>query len=180
MNKEEDIRQEEKAVMDRMANDFPSGEDTDDLTEDDIIVGGEGDEEEDGGEQTATRPSLKEIIEENAREDEKPFSSTLALKTILVGDILNTQAIRRQVWLILLITFFSILYVSNRYSCQKQQIKIDKLNTELKKSKYKTLSLSSVLTERCRESHVVEMLRANKDSIIRTADQPPYIIMIPN
>ena len=166
--------------MDRMANDFPSGEDTDDLTEDDIIVGGEGDEEEDGGEQTATRPSLKEIIEENAREDEKPFSSTLALKTILVGDILNTQAIRRQVWLILLITFFSILYVSNRYSCQKQQIKIDKLNTELKKSKYKTLSLSSVLTERCRESHVVEMLRANKDSIIRTADQPPYIIMIPN
>ena len=178
MNKEEDIRQEEKAVMDRMANDFPSGEDTDDLTEDDIIVGGEGDEEEDGGEQAATHPSLKEIIQENAREDEKPFSSTLALKTILGGDILNTQAIRRQVWLILLITFFSILYVSNRYSCQKQQIKIDKLNTELKKSKYKTLSLSSVLTERCRESHVVEMLRANMDSIIRTADQPPYIIMI--
>jgi hypothetical protein len=180
MNKEEDIRQEEKVAIDKTANDFPSGEDTDDLTEDDIIVGGEGDEEEDGGEQTATRPSLKEIIEENAREDEKPFSSTLALKTILGGDILNTQAIRRQVWLILLITFFSILYVSNRYSCQKQQIKIDKLNTELKKSKYKTLSLSSVLTERCRESHVVEMLRANKDSIIRTADQPPYIIMIPN
>ena len=180
MNKEEDIRQEEKVAIDKTANDFPSGEDTDDLTEDDIIVGGERDEEEDGGEQTATRPSLKEIIEENAREDEKPFSSTLALKTILGGDILNTQAIRRQVWLILLITFFSILYVSNRYSCQKQQIKIDKLNTELKKSKYKTLSLSSVLTERCRESHVVEMLRANKDSIIRTADQPPYIIMIPN
>ena len=180
MNKEEDIRQEEKVAIDKTANDFPSGEDTDDLTEDDIIVGGEGDEEEDGGEQTATRPSLKEIIEENAREDEKPFSSTLALKTILGGDILNTQAIRRQVWLILLITFFSILYVSNRYSCQKQQIKIDKLNTELKKSKYKTLSLSSVLTERCRESHVVELLRANKDSIIRTADQPPYIIMIPN
>ena len=180
MNKEEDIRQEEKVAINKTANDFPSGEDTDDLTEDDIIVGGEGDEEEDGGEQTATRPSLKEIIEENAREDEKPFSSTLALKTILGGDILNTQAIRRQVWLILLITFFSILYVSNRYSCQKQQIKIDKLNTELKKSKYKTLSLSSVLTERCRESHVVEMLRANKDSIIRTADQPPYIIMIPN
>lgn len=180
MNKEEDIRQEEKAAMDETANVFPSGEGTDDLTEDDIIIGGEGDEEEDGGEQTATRPSLKEIIQENAREDEKPFSSTLALKTILGGDILNTQAIRRQVWLILLITFFSILYVSNRYSCQKQQIKIDKLNTELKKSKYKTLSLSSVLTERCRESHVVEMLRANKDSIIRTADQPPYIIMIPN
>ena len=179
MNNEEDIRQEE-AVMDKAANAIPSGEDTGDLTVDDIIIGGEGEEEEDENEQASTRPSLKEIIQENAREDEKPFSSTLALKTILGGDILNTQAIRRQVWLILLITFFSILYVSNRYSCQKQQIKIDKLNTELKKSKYKTLSLSSVLTERCRESHVVEMLRANSDSVIRTADQPPYIIMIPN
>lgn len=180
MNNEKNIRQEEDAASKKTADTFPSGEDTGDLTEDDIIVGEGGEEEEDGDEQTATHPSLKEIIQENAREDEKPFSSTLALKTILGGDILNTQAIRRQVWLILLITFFSILYVSNRYSCQKQQIKIDKLNTELKKSKYKTLSLSSVLTERCRESHVVEMLRANKDSVIRTADQPPYIIMIPN
>ena len=62
----------------------------------------------------------------------------------------------------------------------RSSIKIDNLNTELKRSKYKTLSLSSVLTERCRESHVVEMLRANNDSVIRTADQPPYIIMIPN
>ena len=113
-------------------------------------------------------------------EDEKPFSSTLALKTILGGDILNTQAIRRQVWLILLITFFAILYVSNRYSCQKQQIKIDKLNKELKKAKYKTLSLSSVLTERCRESHVVELMSATNDSTIHPADQPPYIIMTPS
>ena len=180
MNNEENIRKEEEVVNNRAANPIPSGEDTGDLTEDNVIVGGDGEEGEDESEQTSAHPSLKEVIQENAREDEKPFSSTLALKTILGGDILNTQAIRRQVWLILLITFFSILYVSNRYSCQKQQIKIDKLNTELKKSKYKTLSLSSVLTERCRESHVVEMLRANSDSVIRTADQPPYIIMIPN
>jgi len=177
---EEDIRQEAEAVEQKAATALPSGEDTGDLTEDDIIVGEDGEEGEEGDGQPSAHPTLKEIIKENAREDEKPFSSTLALKTILGGDILNTQAIRRQVWLILLITIFSILYVSNRYSCQKQQITIDKLNTELKKSKYKTLSLSSVLTERCRESHVVEMLRANNDSVIHPADQPPYIIMIPN
>lgn len=181
MNNEEDIRQEEEAAISHAAGAIPSWEDATDLTEDDIIVGEDEEEgEEEMGGQSSAHPSLKEVIKENAREDEKPFSSTLALKTILGGDILNTQAIRRQVWLILLITIFAILYVSNRYSCQKQQIKIDNLNTELKRSKYKTLSLSSVLTERCRESHVVEMLRANNDSVIRTADQPPYIIMIPN
>ena len=182
MNNEEDIRQEEEVAISHAADAIPSGEDAADLTEDDIIVGEEGEEEgeEEVSGRSSAHPSLKEVIKENAREDEKPFSSTLALKTILGGDILNTQAIRRQVWLILLITIFAILYVSNRYSCQKQQIKIDNLDTELKRSKYKTLSLSSVLTERCRESHVVEMLRANNDSVIRTADQPPYIIMIPN
>ena len=139
------------------------------------------DEEEQGQaeEQGQTHPSLKEVIKEKAREDEQPFSSTFSLRTILGGDILNTQAIRKQIWLFLLITIFAVLYISNRYSCQKQQIEIDRLTEELKTSKYKTLSLSSILTERCRESHVVEMLRANNDSTIHPADQPPYIIMTP-
>ena len=85
----------------------------------------------------------------------------------------------KQIWLFLLITVFAVFYISNRYSCQKQQIEIDRLTKELKTSKYKTLSLSSILTERCRESHVVELLRANNDSTIHPADQPPYIIMTP-
>ena len=67
------------------------------------------DAQEDDINNERTRPTLKEVIEENAREDEKPFSSRLTLRTILGGDILNTQAIRRQVWLILLITVFAIL-----------------------------------------------------------------------
>ena len=186
MKKEENIKKEVEAIdADEMADAFPSGEDmgveAEDLTFPGIDGTDEEEEEEEGEQQEEpTHPTLKEVIEENAREDEKPFSSTLALKTILGGDILNTQAIRRQVWLILLITVFAIFYVSNRYSCQKQQIKIDNLNKELKKSKYKTLSLSSVLTERSRESHVVELIRATNDSVIHPSDQPPYIIMIPN
>ena len=136
-------------------------------------------EEEQGEAKEQVHPRLKEVIKEKAREDEQPFSSTFSLRTILGGDILNTQAIRKQIWLFLLITVFAVFYISNRYSCQKQQIEIDRLTKELKTSKYKTLSLSSILTERCRESHVVELLRANNDSTIHPADQPPYIIMTP-
>ena len=186
MSRPEDINKEEQATSEQIrAYGMPSGDMTDNQTE--YISVDEDEDMEDqeemvdtDEEMSSSRPTLKEVIEENAREDEKPLSSTLALRTILGGEILNTQAIRKQVWLMLLITFFMIFYVSNRYSCQKQQIKIDNLNTELKKSKYKTLSLSSVLTERCRESHVVEMLRANNDTTIHSADQPPYIILIPN
>ena len=47
---------------------------------------------------------------------------------------------------------------------------------ELVETKYKTLSLSSLLTERCRESHVMAMLRENNDTTLHTSDQPPYII----
>ena len=162
-NKEENIDPQEE--METMIETY----DEEGLTNDD--------EQAQDREPEQVHPSLKEVIKENAREDEQPYSSTFSLRTILGGDILNAQAIRRQVWLFLLITLFAVFYISNRYSCQKQQIEIDKLTQTHKTSKYKTLSLSSILTERCRESHVVDMLRANNDSTIHPADQPPYIIL---
>jgi hypothetical protein len=125
-----------------------------------------------------SRPTLKEVIDETAREDEQPSSSSFTLRKILGGDILNTATIRKQIWLILLITVFVVLYISNRYSCQQKQLEIDKLTTKLNNYKFKTLSTSSMLTEKSRESHVLEMLRVNNDSTIHTADQPPYIIMV--
>ena len=50
MNNEENIRKEEEVVNNRAANPIPSGEDTGDLTEDDVIVGGDGEEGEDESE----------------------------------------------------------------------------------------------------------------------------------
>jgi len=182
MRKKGNINNEEMASMEEeidMVLENPGGEDMIEEAEEGAYAGDdlEGDTDEDD---EPARPTLKEVIEDNAREDEKPFSSSMALRTILGGDILDTQAIRKQVWLILLITFFSIMYISNRYSCQQQQIKINELNKTLEASRYKTLSLSSELTERCRESHVLQKLRANNDSIIQPSEQPPYIIVIPN
>ena len=123
--------------------------------------------------------ALKEAIQEQAREDEQPFSSNFTLRKILGGDILTAQLIRSQIWLIVLIVFFIILYISNRYSVQKDLLEIDRLNTELKDAKYKALSSSSQLTEKCRESHVLQMLQNNKDSVLKMPNQPPYIISIP-
>jgi hypothetical protein len=108
-------------------------------------------------------PSLKEIIREQATEDESPLAKNFTLRKILGGDILTTSTIRRQIWLFMLITFFVIIYISNRYSYQK----------------YRALSSNSQLTERCRESHVLELLQNNKDSVLHIASQPPYIIEVP-
>jgi hypothetical protein len=46
-------------------------------------------------------------------------------------------------------------------------------------AKYRALSCSSTLTEKCRESHVLEALKQNKDSLLHVANQPPYLINIP-
>ena len=123
--------------------------------------------------------TLKEAIQEQAREDEEALTSSVTLRKILGGDFLTASMIRRQIGLILIIVAFTIVYISNRYSCQRDQLEIDKLTKELQDAKYKALSSSSMLTEKCRESHVLDMLKNNKDSVLHVADQPPYIIYIP-
>jgi hypothetical protein len=111
--------------------------------------------------------------------DDESRQQNITLREILGGDILNAQVIRRQIWVIVLIVGITIIYIGNRYCSQKELIEIDNLTKELRDSKYKALSSSSDLTEKCRESHVLEILRTNQDSTLHIADQPPFIINIP-
>ena len=130
-------------------------------------------------EELKMRSELQNDIREQAREDEQEQSRNFTLRKILGGDFLTARMIRQQIGLILLIVFFTIIYISNRYSCDKNLIEIDRLNKELQDAKFKALSSSSELTERCRESNVLQMLKNNKDSTLKIPSQPPYIINIP-
>ena len=123
--------------------------------------------------------SLADVIRERANEVERRPLASLTLKSIVGGDILATTAVRKQIGVILLIVFFMLVYISDRYSCQQSLIQIDKLNEELNDAKAKALSSSSKLTEKSRESRVLEMLQACKDSTLHISTQPPYIINIP-
>lgn len=123
--------------------------------------------------------SLKEVIKEQAIEGEVPQSRKLSLRKILGGDILNTAAVRRQIWLFLLIAAFLVVYIANRYGCQQDIIEIDRLQAELQDAKYKALSSTSQLTEKSRESNVLNMLKNNQDSVLKLPTQPPYIITVP-
>jgi len=132
--------------------------------------------------QEVSEKNLKETLQKikvSAREEDPRPSSQLSLRTILGGDLLTTEFVRSQIWLFVLIVCFSIVYVAFRYQCQQDMIAIDKLEKELKDAKYKALSSSSTLTEKCRESHVLEILKQNQDSLLHQADQPPYIIEVP-
>lgn len=125
--------------------------------------------------------TLKEAIAKQVAEDDGFVlnSSTVTLRKILGGDILTSKVMRRQIWLILLIVFFLIIYISNRYSVQKDLIEIAALQDSLQNAKYRALSSNSLITEKSRESHVLELLKNNKDSTLKIASQPPYIINVP-
>ena len=125
------------------------------------------------------RETLKAAIAEQAREDEQPASANFTLKKILGGDILYAHLLRNNIWLIILMVAFIIVYISNRYSVQKDLIEIDRLTLELEDAKYRALSSSSQLTERTRESHVLEILKTNKDSVLKMSSRPPFIINVP-
>ncbi len=129
--------------------------------------------------EVSAQESLKDVIEKQAIEEEASGSSNFTLRKILGGDILTAQIIRRQIWLVILVVFFVIIYISNRYSIQNDLLELNKLQTELQDMKYKALSTSSQITEKSRESNVLDMLKNNKDSVLHIATQPPYIINVP-
>ena len=120
-----------------------------------------------------------QMIKEQAREEDPKLTPALTLRTILGGDFLTADMVRRQIWLFVLMVVFTVVYVAFRYQCQQDMIAIDKLEKEVLDAKYRALSCSSTLTEKCRESHVLEALKHNSASLLHVANQPPYIINIP-
>ena len=118
-------------------------------------------------------------IKDKVKEEDPKLTPSLNLRTILGGDFLTANMVRRQIWLFVLMVFFTIIYVASRYQCQQDMIAIDKLEKELLDAKYKALSSSSTLTEKCRESRVLDALKQNNDSLLHISDQPPYIINVP-
>ena len=98
---------------------------------------------------------------------------------VLGGKFLSADLVRQNFWILALGVFFMVVYVAVRYQCQQDLILIEKKKAELKDAKYRALSSSSMLTERCRESQVLKKLRQNKDTLLHVSDQPPYIINIP-
>ena len=120
--------------------------------------------------------ALEQMRQQARESDDAPIGS-LTLKQIVGGDYL-LLLVRNHIWLIVLIVMITTVYVGFRYQCQQDMIEIDRLEKELTDAKYKAMSSSSNLTELCRQSHVLQVLRANQDSLLRISDQPPYKIEV--
>ena len=113
---------------------------------------------------------------ESPREDTGAgFSLKDFLLSLLGGEILAHDFFRRQFKLIILLVFFAIVYVGNRYASQQQLVRIDRLKKQLTDAKYNALTRSSELTEKSRQSKIEDYVSKGKTSL-QTSTTPPYLI----
>ena len=119
--------------------------------------------------------TIEEVIRREAVE-ESPHNFSIA-RTL--GGVIVARYVQRQMGVVLLICFFIVCYISNRYICQKKQVEIDRLETKIVKAKFKSTVCTSELTERSRESNIMSLLKAYGDSTLAIPNDPPYLIKVP-
>ena len=111
-------------------------------------------------------------------EGETGSPKNFSLSKVLGGTLVATLFLR-QVKLVILIAVFLIIYITCRYQCQKQMVEIDQLERTLISVRYKATVYNSILTEKSRESNILEMLSQRGDSTLLIPTEPPYKINIP-
>ncbi|GAT61728.1 FtsL-like putative cell division protein [Paludibacter jiangxiensis] len=87
------------------------------------------------------------------------------------GDILTTDFFRGQIFLFLLLCVIAIFYIDNRFACEQQIVKINRLKEQLTNAKYESLTTSSILMQISRQSQVsVEV--TNKGIDLQPSSEP--------
>jgi len=120
--------------------------------------------------------SAQKVMDALTDDDEEHVN--LSFGAVLGGDILSGQWFRREVWFLVMIIFMIILYITNRYTSQQNMIKIDVLKKDLTEIRYESMTRSSQLMQRTRESKVEEFLKNTSDSALCVSANPPYIIKL--
>ena len=98
-----------------------------------------------------------------------------------IGDVVRSIKIDgemffRQIPLLLLILAGILLMVTNRYQAQQEIIKKEQLQKDVEDWRFRSLTRSSELTTKTRQSQIEERLKAMGDSSITTPKEPPFTI----
>lgn len=97
------------------------------------------------------------------------------IKAWFDGDMLLSPFFGRNLGLFLLIAALIIVYVSNRYAFQREQVEIQHLRSELNDVKYEALARSSELMEKSRESNIQRFI-VEQGSELKIPVKAPVVI----
>ena len=85
---------------------------------------------------------------------------------------IDGQWFKKQIWLILLIAFGVIFYITNRYQAQQEIILHEQLRSDLQDWKFRSLTRNSELT--LRTSQIEKALKQFGDSTLKVSIVPPF------
>jgi hypothetical protein len=83
------------------------------------------------------------------------------LQDFIDGNILVRKSIRKQYLLILMLAAFCIVYIGNRYTCDRAMRQQRELTKEIENLRFELLSVSAELTEKSRGSVVEDSIRVH-------------------
>ncbi len=94
---------------------------------------------------------------------------------ILGGEILTRDFIAKQFKLVLLIIFLLVFYINNRYVCLQKISEINKLKRELKDAKFESLTRTTELMSRSKQSQIEKMIN-DRGVYLESPKSPPYVM----
>jgi len=83
--------------------------------------------------------------------------------------------IHRNIWLLLEILAFVIIYIGNRYAYQRDQAYAEKLKRDLVDMEYQTLNTTSDVSAKSKPSYIESVVTRN-GSGLQPMTEPPYVI----
>ena len=102
---------------------------------------------------------LKQLVND-IRSNPNFDRATGVLQDLIDGNILVRKYFRRQYPLLFIIACFLILYIGNRYTCDKNMRHHRELVKEIVDLRYELLSISAQLTEKSRGSVIEDSVRS--------------------
>lgn len=105
----------------------------------------------------------------------KNSKKNISAREIFNGDIWTRAFIRKQYKLFGLIFLLIIISINNGYQCEKQHIKIDKLQKELRDVQYEYITLDAELVSMSRQSTISQRLQES-GSKVKESSVPPIRI----
>ncbi|MBQ2779312.1 MAG: hypothetical protein IJF46_06020 [Bacteroidaceae bacterium] len=97
------------------------------------------------------------------------------ISQILSGKMFRSEIFLNNIWLMLLIVFYSFIYVSNRYAYRQELKQIKQLKAERQDAKYMLLTKQSEFSEKSRQSNIESYVQRYQ-SQLKTATNPPFTV----
>jgi len=117
----------------------------------------------------------KKSIEFDPTLEEKEKS--LSFRDLLDGNVLTRKSVLRQSRFILLLVLIAFFSIANRNHAEKTVIQLNRLQSDVKEMRAKSISISSDLVRISRQSEVVRLVNRYKLGLEENLEPPNKLIV---